>query len=514
MAKWQEVPKEIDWNYHTTWWDEAVPWLYRLIHARYWQRTWIIQEIGEAVKLKVHFAGGSLSWDAFISAVHTFRKVFPNVSDTSRIDTLNNLRKSKRDGEIYALSNLVCDFRDTFCYMPQDKVFAFLGMADDDPASIITAAYDQPLTDVYYQFVQYLSRSTLEPVIKEVQIVHRSALLRCLLTRKQGAVSYPELKPCIADMKDDPYNFYYTTKNSDGKESLQVGTDYRRKWKEWHSCTTTVQRLCWLPSAAETLQEWGAANLSIVSTISARGVLVSQIERLGPTIATFLRSDQAAKHWKLLVMKHFDQRPVQKSVLALNKRMIDFITQPSSADAISSIGFFCISSKCASEPARLFIGSNGVLGLASPTAQEGDYIVQFFNSTSSAVVRHSLREWTIVGRAGIVKEGYSHDWDIVDNMSVFLETTLDQETKGRAVTLKMDINTLTQLNLNSVQLRDGNDHPDCRPIPPTDTLGLLSSHLSLLRIWRRAIFDNYIIPNRYNRALILQGLPRSGIAGT
>ena len=61
MAKWHEVPEEIDWNYHATWWDEAVPWLYRLIHARYWQRTWIVQEIGEVARLKVHFAGGSLS---------------------------------------------------------------------------------------------------------------------------------------------------------------------------------------------------------------------------------------------------------------------------------------------------------------------------------------------------------------------------------------------------------------------------------------------------------------------
>ena len=87
MAKWQEPSHEIDWYYHTTWWDEAVPWLYRLIHATYWQRTWVIQEIGEAVRLEVRFAGGSLPWNAFVSAVHTLGEVFPYVSDISRIDT-------------------------------------------------------------------------------------------------------------------------------------------------------------------------------------------------------------------------------------------------------------------------------------------------------------------------------------------------------------------------------------------------------------------------------------------
>lgn len=228
--------------------------------------------------------------------------------------------------------------------------------------------------------------------------------------------------------------------------------------------------------------------------IKARGVVVTQIEHLGPTITTFLRSGQTSKHWKLLVIKHFDQQPVQKSVIALNERMIDFISQSSSADAISSIGSFCVSSKCPSEPARLFIGSNGVLGLTSPITQVGDYIVQFFNSTSSAVVRNSHREWTIVGRAGVVKEGYSHDWDIVDDISIFLETTLEQDNKGQVVTLSMDINTLTQLNLNSIQLRDGNYHSDCRPMAPADTPGLLPSLLSLLLIWRRAVLIDYIIP--------------------
>ncbi|MCJ1290629.1 hypothetical protein MMC34_002170 [Xylographa carneopallida] len=193
-------------------------------------------------------------------------------------------------------------------------------------------------------------------------------------------------------------------------------------------------------------------------------------------------------------MQFFDQRPVRKSVIALYERMMDFITQSFSADAISSIGSFCVSSKCLSEPARLFIGSNGGLGLTSLTAQVGDHIVQFFNSTSSAVVRKSRGEWTIVGRAGIVKEGYSHDWDIADDISVFREPTPDQDTKGHAITLRMDIDTLTQLNLNSVQLRDGNCHPDGRPRAPASTPGFLASVLSLLRIWRRAVMVDYIIP--------------------
>ena len=51
MAWWASAPPNIDKTYHEDRWHKAVPWLFGLMHANYWKRAWIVQEIGEAVKI-------------------------------------------------------------------------------------------------------------------------------------------------------------------------------------------------------------------------------------------------------------------------------------------------------------------------------------------------------------------------------------------------------------------------------------------------------------------------------
>jgi hypothetical protein len=299
IAKWQSPPPEISPTYHAIWWEKAVPWLYQLAHVEYWQRTWIIQEIGEAVKLTVHFGDSSLQWDAFISLVNAFRSWFPYVTETNRIELLSNLRDSKRNGDIYSLADLVWQFRNSFCKVPQDKLYAFLGMADDDPTSSLSATYDRSLHDVYSDFVQYLARSVIDSATKEVQIVQRSALMRHLLVRRAGKVQHTSGMPCSVFKQDDPYTYHYTEKNSEGKETLQTYVDYRKKWTEWEECTSEHKLSCWLSSAPEQSEVWTSNHSLPLNRIKARGLLVGQIEHLGPTIEMFLMSDHVVRQWKL-----------------------------------------------------------------------------------------------------------------------------------------------------------------------------------------------------------------------
>lgn len=57
-----------------------------------------------------------------------------------------------------------------------------------------------------------------------------------------------------------------------------------------------------------------------------------------------------------------------------------------------------------------------------------------------------LGVWEVIGRSGIVREGYSHDWDIPEDKSKF------KADEKQSITLRMDIETLTRLNLNSLDL--------------------------------------------------------------
>ncbi|OQU94492.1 hypothetical protein CLAIMM_00845 [Cladophialophora immunda] len=151
---------------------------------------------------------------------------------------------------------------------------------------------------------------------------------------------------------------------------------------------------------------------------------------------------------------------------------------------------FYIPSRSPTGPASLYIRSNGVFELALPVAKVGDYNAQLFNSTSSAVIRLSFAKRTAVGLTGIIKEGFSRDWNITDDVSVIHETPLDENTR-------MDIDPRTQLSLNSIQLRDRGHCPDHRLITRMDPLGLLSSLHLLQRLRGRAVLVHYIFHSTF-----------------
>ena len=458
MARWALTPPTIDKTYHQDWWHEAVPWLFHLVHANYWRRTWIVQEIGEASKLVVHFGKQSLSWDAFISAVATYRKCFPRAFGTDRISALEHVRNSKREGEIYALTDLISIFRDTFCKEPHDKIYAFLGMAADDSSNFIPAAYDKSLAEVYSDVMQFLSGSAIDRASKEVELVHMSALVRQLLTREIGiAVSVYE-KPESVLRQAEPYTYYENgLSDKDGKTELVAKIAYHKVWHEWQYKRHQKETTYWLPSEPESLDLW--TNFTRLPyqkpRLRAKGIELGKIESFGPTIETFLTANHVSKAWKTNIIQKFAGKPIQKKMIALCERLLDIVGQEVAAKSIDSItAFRSLNASTITQPldsARLFIGSNGFLGIASPEAQIGDHVVQFWKSSASAIVRREgdgseEGEFSVVGRCGIVKEGYSHDWDIPRDKPRFLSGS------ASSVILHMDISTLTLLTLDSLDL--------------------------------------------------------------
>lgn len=115
-------------------------WIYRLVHQEYWKRAWIVQEIGMASKIQIYFGRQSIPWSELVKLVRFYdRKVEdPTVG---HILKLEDLRLSKyRDGQAYSVSNLLNTFRDSFCLVKHDKIYAFLGMAGDFVNGVITIA--------------------------------------------------------------------------------------------------------------------------------------------------------------------------------------------------------------------------------------------------------------------------------------------------------------------------------------------------------------------------------------
>jgi len=96
---------------------------------------------------------------------------------------------------------------------------------------------------------------------------------------------------------------------------------------------------------------------------------------------------------------------------------------------------------------RLFIGSNITFGLVPPNAKTGDFLCQFWNSTASALLRQNADgTYSVIGRAGIVGDGETIDWDTPMDRDVF------SQGSKRGIDLTMDIVTLTRLSFDTVNL--------------------------------------------------------------
>lgn len=461
IAWWTSAPPSIDKAYHQEWWHQAVPWLFDLMHANYWTRTWIIQEVGEAVRLTVRFGKQSLPWEAFVAAVATYRKCFPRAFWTDRVSALEGLRRSRREGEIYSFTDLISVFRNSFCKVPHDKIYAFLGMAADDSANFIPAAYNKTLAQVYMDVMRFLGTSTIDRAVKEVELVHNSALVRRLLTRTTRETVAVDEKPTSILRQAEPYTYYENVPDKDGKFKLQARTAYRKQWYEWAYTRHEQTTIAWLPTTLERLDLWTDFGQATPQTdlLTVKGIIVGEIESFGPTIASFLTSSGISKAWQMTIIQQFAGKPSQKSMMALCERLQFVIGQQAasttSMDWITALRPNTESATISTTDApRLFTGSTGFFGIASPGASVGDRVVQFWGSSAVAIVRREENcstggaEDNVVAYGSIVKEGYSHEWDVPQDKDKFAAGD-----EGSTIRLHLDLNTLTAMTLNSLDMK-------------------------------------------------------------
>ncbi|KAL8879863.1 MAG: hypothetical protein Q9198_002611 [Flavoplaca austrocitrina] len=172
----------------------------------------------------------------------------------------------------------------------------------------------------------------------------------------------------------------------------------------------------------------------------------------------------------MTIIQQFAGKPSQKIMIALYERLHVVIGQQ--ATSAASIDWIIplrpnieSTTNSTTDLPRLFTGSSGFFGIASPGASVGDQVVQFWGSSAAAIVRKGKRrsadgaEDSVVAHGSIVKEGYSHDWDVPKDKDKF---AIGHE--GSTIRLHLDLNTLTAMTLNSVGHEDQNvgDNTDTR----------------------------------------------------
>jgi hypothetical protein len=105
----------------------------------YWDRVWIVQEIGKARKIRVCISRGEVPWDVFIQELKEYidkvkevrpdRLVRKNNGKAGPLNLEKQLQEKYRRG--HTLRELLENYQTSVCKDPRDKIYGFIGLAVD-----------------------------------------------------------------------------------------------------------------------------------------------------------------------------------------------------------------------------------------------------------------------------------------------------------------------------------------------------------------------------------------------
>lgn len=140
-----------------------------LYNDGYWNRLWIIQEIGRAREIKVCFANAAVEWDQFTHFI-TMHNIGPH----------GPIRLKRQREEKYAgsgtLLQLLQDHRDALCQDSKDKVYGLVGMASDARGFVID--YKKSTFEIWTDVMEFMNRHGL---FADKDIVYVGGLVKSLL---------------------------------------------------------------------------------------------------------------------------------------------------------------------------------------------------------------------------------------------------------------------------------------------------------------------------------------------
>ena len=394
-----------------------------LCHQAYWRRIWIVQEIGAASDLELHWGLKSHTdqendWQ---SRSEVWANFFGGILEDETTNLAVKLARQRegRHGDSFLLANLMEVCKDSLCEEPRDKVYGFVGIAHDCQDGSFPVDYSKSLFEVYEDVVRFQYRST---ALNTKTVVHFSQLVQRLL-----GGTY-QMQRDLGDKKN-PF------------VALQSNNDRTKAFK-------------------------------------AVGVYTGSISSVGCSYDEFIGIPDATRKWKVSLQKcQTDLEKLRRKnegfmrvLLDLEKPELDRIRsiEPNfswkgAKDMHGVLGVPTRGSRSEHEllplfkfgpeengettpsAPRLFSTRSGVIGLIPSNARVGDMLFHFWESDVVAVVRLEVSYVRIIGRAAVANaefvagSKFYAPGDLVQD----LEGGLDFEKKG--IELYMDIPTLQLL---------------------------------------------------------------------
>ncbi|KAG6046065.1 hypothetical protein E4U39_001666 [Claviceps sp. Clav50 group G5] len=122
----------------------------------YWDRVWILQEIGKSRHIQLCFGKQPTEWDTFITWVRTHA----SINHTTGPLKVDHLRRDKYDGSC-SLRSLLTNHARALAKDPRDKIYGLVGLSTDGRS--FPMDYNKSLLEVWSDTIHFMSRHELLP---------------------------------------------------------------------------------------------------------------------------------------------------------------------------------------------------------------------------------------------------------------------------------------------------------------------------------------------------------------
>jgi hypothetical protein len=138
-----------------------------LNEREYWKRVWIVQEVVLACNIFIMCGNSGIYWEDFVLGVN--RSIGEGIAVH-----LHRQRSNRKNRNGVRLYDILIACENSLCTDPRDKIFAFLGIADDCQGGKLEADYSKSTWDVYEQVVRFLLHASTTPGAADAQyFAHR-----------------------------------------------------------------------------------------------------------------------------------------------------------------------------------------------------------------------------------------------------------------------------------------------------------------------------------------------------
>ncbi|KAI0123480.1 heterokaryon incompatibility protein-domain-containing protein [Xylariales sp. AK1849] len=159
----------------------------------YWQRLWIIQEIGQAVHIVVGFGSSQpMEWVEFMHLMNMH-----NVGNDGPV-RLDNLRRNVDKGA-HTFHRLLYDHRHAVCAEQRDKIYGLVGLAADGNG--FPMGYNKPLIEVWTDVMHFVNDRQL---VEDSELIRFGALVKSLVMGTDCSPLQQVLRPGLSNDTSNP----------------------------------------------------------------------------------------------------------------------------------------------------------------------------------------------------------------------------------------------------------------------------------------------------------------------